>query len=97
MQVAIAGFAPYSKANVVIGAGQSLLLDVTLSIQAQQEQVNVNGEAPTALDVTPGNNASALVLTQDDLAALPDDPDELETDLQLWPALLPDRMAARCT
>jgi hypothetical protein len=82
VQVTIAGFAPYSKANVVVGNGQSLLLDVSLSIQAQQEKVTVNGDAPTALDISPGNNASALVLTQDDLAALPDDPDELETDLQ---------------
>ena len=47
----------------------------------KQEKVNVEAEGPT-LDVNPANNASAIVLRGKDLDALPDDPDELLSDLQ---------------
>ena len=82
VEVTVAGFAPYKKDAVQITAGQTLQLNISLAIQTQTEQVTVSGDAPAALDVTPSNNASALVLTEDELAALPDDPDELENDLE---------------
>ncbi len=82
VQISVTGFQPYKKDMVQIAAGQTVQLNASLTIQAQTEQVTVSGDAPTALDVTPSNNASALVLTETELAALPDDPDELESDLQ---------------
>ena len=47
----------------------------------EQQKVNVQAEGPT-LDVNPANNASAIVLSGKDLEALPDDPDELLSDLE---------------
>ena len=82
LQINVTGFQPYKKDMVQIAAGQTVQLNVSLTIQTQTEQVTVSGDAPTALDVTPSNNASALVLTETELAALPDDPDELQSDLE---------------
>ena len=38
-------------------------------------------DSPVAVDVSPTNNAGAITLIGSDLDALPDDPDELQTDL----------------
>ena len=75
------GFAAYSKSNVTVTAGQVLLFSITLDIQVEQEKINVQEETPQ-VDVSPANNASAIILTGKDLDALPDDPDELLADLQ---------------
>ncbi len=81
IQVNATGFAPYQKANVVVAAGRALQLDISLTIQQQQEQVTVAGDALT-LDTSASSNASQVVITQEELDALPDDPDELQADLQ---------------
>jgi hypothetical protein len=75
------GFAPYANSGVSISAGQQKSLDLALTIQVEKEQVQVNGEAQS-LDVNPENNADAMVIKGSDLDALPDDPDELQADLQ---------------
>ena len=80
VQVDAAGFAPFEKDDVQITAGQAQTLAISLEIQQQQEKVEVSSEAPT-VDVTPANNAGAVVLQGKDLEALSDDPDELESDL----------------
>ena len=71
-------------------------LNVSLSVAAQKQQVTVSGEA-LSLDTTSSSNASAVVLTQKELDALPDDPDELQADLQALagPAAVPT--AGRCS
>ncbi len=56
-------------------------LDVQLTIEAQSQVVNVEDEA-NKLSLEPEENASALVLGEKELAALSDDPDELEQQLQ---------------
>ena len=53
---------------------------VKLEIEEQQEKVVVSDEAPT-VDVAPSNNAGAIVISGKELEALPDDPDELQSDL----------------
>jgi hypothetical protein len=75
------GFAAYSKSDVTVTAGQVLLFNISLDIQVEEEKINVQEETPQ-VDVSPANNASAIVLTGKDLDALPDDPDELLADLQ---------------
>jgi len=81
VEVTVRGFAPYKKEAVEIIAGQTGQLNVSLSIEGQKEQVTVSGEA-LSVDTTPSSNASAVVLTEKELEALPDDPDELQQDLE---------------
>ena len=81
IQVNVTGFAPYAKESVVVAAGRALQLDISLTIQQQKEQVTVSGDALT-LDTSASSNASQVVITQEELDALPDDPDELQADLE---------------
>ena len=75
------GFALFTKSDVAVTAGQITRLNIPLTLEVQQEKVEVN--ATTAqLDVNPSNNANTIVLEAKDLEALSDDPDELESELQ---------------
>src|ERR1700723_3697048 len=80
VEVIAKGFALYKNDAVQVAAGQIQQLNVTLTIEAEQQQVTVTGESG-AVDVSPTNNAGAIVINGATLDALPDDPDELQTDL----------------
>jgi len=80
LNVVAPGFSVYENDNVVI-ASQALRLNVAMAIEVEQQQIQVSDTAPT-VDVNPANNAGAIVLSGKELEALPDDPDELLTDLQ---------------
>ncbi len=75
------GFAPSSSTAVALAAGQNKQFDVKLQIQVEQQQVEVNSEN-TTVDISPENNANAIILKGEDLNALSDDPDELQSELQ---------------
>jgi hypothetical protein len=75
------GFTVYENDNVVITTGQPLRLNVAMTIEVEEQKIQVSDTAPT-LDVNPANNAGAIVISSKELEALPDDPDELLTDLQ---------------
>jgi Carboxypeptidase regulatory-like domain len=75
------GFAPFAQTDVEVTAGQTAQLNIALEISVQKEKVNVEEQTPQ-VDVNPASNASALVLSGKDLEALPDDPDELQQDLE---------------
>jgi hypothetical protein len=75
------GFAIFVQNDVDVPAGQVAQFNIALDISVKQEKVNVEAEGPT-LDTNPANNASAIVLSGKDLEALPDDPDELQSDLE---------------
>src|SRR6202140_5308899 len=75
------GFAVFVQNDVDVPAGQAAQFDIALDINVEKEKVNVQEEGPQ-LDVNPSNNASAIVLNGKDLEALPDDPDELQPDLE---------------
>lgn len=81
VEVTVKGFAPYKREAVAIVSGQAEQLNVTLSIAGEKEEVTVSGEA-LSVDTTSSANASAVVLTEKELEALPDDPDELQQDLE---------------
>ena len=81
VDVSVPGFAAYKKEAVQIAAGETQQLNVSLSIEQQQQQVTVTGDIPI-LDVTPSNNANSVVMSGKELEALPDDPDELQSDLE---------------
>jgi hypothetical protein len=76
------GFADLDQHDVDIAPGQSQLLNVSLSIAVEKEKVNVNEEPGAGVETNPANNAGAIILSGKDLDALPDDPDELQTDLE---------------
>jgi uncharacterized membrane protein YgcG len=75
------GFAVFVQNDVDVAAGQVAQFNISLDINVKQEKVNVQEESPQ-VDVNPANNASAIVLSGKDLEALPDDPDELQSDLE---------------
>lgn len=75
------GFASYRHDNVVLRSGQKLHLNISLQIEATNEQVTVS-EEPEGLDASPGKGGGATVLKGSDLDALSEDRDELQTELQ---------------
>jgi len=81
VQVIAKGFAGFESKAVVVTAGQTETLDAALAIEEQQQKVEVEADAPN-VDVNPENNVGAIVLKQEDLKALSDDPDELQSDLE---------------
>jgi carboxypeptidase family protein len=80
LTVAAQGFTLYENDNVVI-TNQPLRLNVTMTIEVETQKVQVSDTAPT-IDVNPNSNAGAIVLSGKELEALPDDPDELQADLE---------------
>ncbi len=72
-------FGLYENTEVAITAGRRQELTVALSVQSVNEQVEVS---ENGISTDPDNNASATVLKEKDIEALPDDPDELEAALQ---------------
>ena len=73
------GFETARKSGVKVDAGTVLRLPLTLAIQGDQQQVVVTDSAQ---DASPDKNSDAVVIKGDDLRALSDDPDELQTQLQ---------------
>jgi outer membrane receptor for ferrienterochelin and colicin len=61
---------------VTIESGSTAQLSIQLSPAAGKQEVNVTAEAD-AISVEPDHNASATVVKDSDLDALPDDPDDL--------------------
>ncbi len=75
------GFSKSTAQTVTVVAGQAQQFDVALEIAVKPEKVEVQDESPT-VSTESSNNASALIIKGKDLEALPDDPDELQQDLQ---------------
>ena len=82
IRVFAAGMAAYQNPAVEIPAGRPVTLDVSLKVSLEKQEVTVQDQAGTTLSTEPSNNAGALVLQGSDLDALPDDPDDLQSDLQ---------------
>jgi hypothetical protein len=70
------GFEAFEKAFTV-DSGESVPVPIQLTPSGDNQQVTVSGGQCPELSMDPANNQSALVLTGDDLDALPDDPDDL--------------------
>ena len=81
VKVAFPGFAPIDK-PVNVTAGGNVVLPIQLVLAADKQEITVADQSTTAISVEPDNNATALVLRGEDLAALPDDPDDLSDALQ---------------
>jgi hypothetical protein len=75
------GFTSFELAGIDIAAGQTQKLNIQLTIQVQEEKVEVT-DTTTKVDVNPANNAGMVIMQGKDLEALSDDPDELQSELQ---------------
>lgn len=82
VQVLAKGFGIFESPTVTISQGQIQKLDVKLEIEKQEQRVEVQADNPTQVDINPENNIGAIILKQEDLKALSDDPDELQQDLE---------------
>ena len=82
LAVTAPGFADLDEHVFDLAAGQTQAANVALSIAVEKEKVNVNEQPGAGVDSTPSNNAGAIILSGKDLDALPDDPDELQADLE---------------
>ena len=80
VRVSAPNFALYENTEVAVAAGDRAELTALLTVEAVDEQVEVGGSEGVSTD--PQNNVGATVLTEAELDALPDDPDELEAALQ---------------
>jgi hypothetical protein len=67
---------------VMAATGQPAHGDVVMKPESRKEEVTVAENSTTQVSVDPSQNATQLVLRKEDLAALPDDPDDLAQDLQ---------------
>jgi hypothetical protein len=80
VRVIAPNFALFENPEVAVTSGKKSELNVSLTIQAIVDTVEVG--KPDEVSTDPNNNASATVLSEKELEALPDDPDELEAALQ---------------
>jgi hypothetical protein len=90
LRVTALGFVPYQRPDVKVSPGRAALIDITLTVGLEKQEVNVESSAP--VNTQPDANASAIVLRGADLDALPDDPEALTAALQALagPAAGPD-------
>ncbi len=82
LQASAPGFVTYNKTPVEVATGQVATLDVPLQIAPTEQQVQVSDTSAGQVSTDPSNNAGALVLKDVDLDQLPDDPDDLQADLE---------------
>jgi hypothetical protein len=81
VKVTFPGFQAVNK-QVNVAAGGNTVVPIQMVVQAEKQEITVADQATTTVSVEPDNNATALVLRGEDLAALPDDPDDLSDALQ---------------
>lgn len=81
LKAAAKGFALFTKENVQIVANRQVQVNINLTIEIEQQKVEVTDET-TRVDVNPSNNAGTVVMKGKDLEALSDDPDELQSELE---------------
>jgi len=81
VQAAAPDLAMGQPAKITLSTG-AITLNLQLKVASTVQQVTIQENAGPQVTTDPSNNASALVLTGSDLDALPDDPDDLQEDLQ---------------
>ncbi len=75
------GFSTFTKADIQVSLGHPQVVNAQLVVTMEKQQVTVEGDSQQ-LSVSPDNNVGAVVLKGEDLKALSDDPDDLQTELQ---------------
>jgi hypothetical protein len=82
LKITAKGFADYANQAIELLAGQIQELDIALAILVDRQNVVVT-ETTSALDVSSWGHASSMIMLDRDLDALADDPDELESELNV--------------
>jgi hypothetical protein len=82
LQADAPGFVTFRQQGINIAPGQANTLDIPLQIVTQTQQVQVTGSGAGQVSTDPSANAGAIVLRDQDLDSLPDDPDDLQSDLE---------------
>ena len=82
VSAAYTGLQQQSVVAAQITASSGATANIVMTVQTQRQEVTVTGTNNNTVSTEPENNATALVLKQEDLDALPDDPDDLQADLQ---------------
>ncbi len=77
-----AGFQEFESGPQNVATGSAAHVAVTLNVLAAKEQVTVSSEQAGTVSLDSADNANAIVIQGADLAALPDDTEELMADLQ---------------
>lgn len=67
---------------VTVAVGQAATGNIVMTVQTERQEVTVTESPNNVVSTEPSNNAGALILRQEDLDALPDDPDDMEADLE---------------
>ncbi len=80
LRVAAAGFSLFESMQIELTAARATTADAKLTLAAEKQEITVADTAQVELD--PSKNASATVLTGNDLDMLSDDPNDLQNDLQ---------------
>jgi hypothetical protein len=80
--VTYSGLQALNPPAVQVTAGRSVRANVTMTVQVHKQELTVTGESNTEVNTEPANNATSIVLSSADLSALPDDPDDLQADLE---------------
>lgn len=70
------GFGISTTPNVILSAGRTVTLNIRLAIALQAQRVEVRAR-PTQIEIAPQYNASAVLVSGNNLKALSSDPDEL--------------------
>lgn len=81
LRTAAPDLAQAQPASIVLRGGVQTL-NLQMKVAAVTQQVTVQENAGPSVNTEPSNNATALVLRGEDLQALSDDPDDLQSDLQ---------------
>ncbi|MBT9333204.1 TonB-dependent receptor [Paracidobacterium acidisoli] len=74
------GFSLFALSDVDVQPGQNVRLNLRIRIEVQQQQVQISGQT---LDTSPDQNASAMILRRPELDTLPDNPQDLQLQLQV--------------
>lgn len=80
VRVTAPNFSLYENTEVAVTAGDRAELIVALAVEGVTEEVEIS--SANQVNTDPDSNLSATVLKNEDLEALPDDPEELEAALQ---------------
>jgi hypothetical protein len=76
------GLQPTAALLVQVKSGHAAAGDIVMTVKEQKQEVTVSETGSNQVSTEAANNVSALVLRQADLDALPDDPDDLQADLE---------------
>jgi Carboxypeptidase regulatory-like domain len=79
IRIGAPGFNLLEKKNVDVPAARPVQFDLQLALETAKQEVTVSDTQQVELD--PAKNAGALVLKEEDLDMLSDDPDDLQADL----------------